>query len=745
MVLKNRSMFLRNMLILILLISFCSLSLYAYIYRQKTVEYFVPPSNINTIEIVQGDVVKQDIQINKYIKNLQLFVANGGGDRANINRGSIEFSLVQGDIKEQGVLDINGIGDWVYVDVPVNLKSFTDGIATLEFKGIDVQQGSSIYMVHETQDIYELSPVKYNENQLNGPLCLKYETANQSINYSTFIIFSALSLVICIVLAVLISNNQKNSYIYIATIALIFCIVAFRYPTYTVTGEVWAEVGNLYIPSATSKSFTDNLFTLEMGLYVNMLGRLLTWILIHIIPSKYFVVVAMNVISLLLVSIMGASLSSGVFKKYISPIESIVLSVLVTTCMVDAETIATPLITSYWAIIPLTIIFASFILKVKIPNKLFILWTILIILSIFSRMSYVIFVPILIVYAIWYKKQLTKRQLIFTGVIAVLCLSEGVLSLVIRNIANVTANSIEIPSLATLINGLLYYQVQILNAIGRIQASANMLTWNLFLLVLLIGFCISMFICIIKKKYVKLAKALLLVLAISFGQCCLQLVTEGFSPLGSGINWEMTVSMPHNRQWMFCLFAYFVIVLVVYCYIKYNYKNSDKLNISAYKFIAWFVFICIFSVQSTSSGSTFYNIADDLGDYNTYYNMSERDAFIFPFAPSLAWNYAQNCTSTIGNTELSNQIELNLQANNVISVYVPRSKSTNQLEHKEYFINLYDLEGNLICTIPQISDLEENLIGFDIGTQVNGISKVTFTYENGENAYVEGEYLVGYQ
>lgn len=196
----DKRQYIKNILILLLLVIFCSLSSYIYLKENKSIEYTLPTTNgIKTIEVAKGDIFEQDIKIHGSIDALSLFIANGGGNRVTINTGSIEFILQQGTVEESTILDINGIEDWTYVEIPINLSHFTTGMATLTIKGINTQIGSSIYLVYQVEDIYELPPLKYNGESLSGALFLKYETQNFGISFRNFVLFFSLSILLCLV------------------------------------------------------------------------------------------------------------------------------------------------------------------------------------------------------------------------------------------------------------------------------------------------------------------------------------------------------------------------------------------------------------------------------------------------------------------------------------------------------------------------------------------------------------------
>ncbi len=744
---KSKS-WVKNTIIITFVIFWCVCSSCLYFKQHQELQYKLTDTEYNTTEILQGDIFLQEIRINKYIDNLKLFVANGGGNRAETNNGSIEFLLSQDDVVEIATIEIAGIQDWTYIDVPVDLDKFNDGIAQLQIKGIDTKAGSSIYFVSLKNDIYELSAATYNNSKLDGPLSVEYTTYNSNFNGSYFVVLMVLIVLVGVALVLLLTYNPKDIYIYLATTIIIALIIALKYPTYTIGGEAWAEVGVLYVPTALNSGFIENILTLEAGLYVNLIGRFITWFFVKTMPSLYYAVHGINISSLIILSFMGASLSSGVLKKYIKPLECVTISILLTTCLVDGETIATPLITSYWAIIPLLIIMAAMVLKIKIPKKILIIWSILIFVSVLSRMSYVIFIPIIIIYIIWFRKKLTRDNVIYFFTICLLCLVEGVVSLVLRKLNGITGvGSISIPSPVELINSVLYYQVQIVNSIFKMQTSNDFDAWNICVLIALVALIIMLLWCVLRKMHVDYAKAALLMIAISFGQCCLQIITEGFSPLASGIDWSVIQSLSRNRQWLFCYIAILSLALLSFKYYKYKIciKNEQKTKISE-KIIICYVLAVAFCVQPNSAYASVYNMSEDIGDWNNYSEMIYNNtSYSIPISPGFDWlTYDHNCLIKNGNVSLTNQVELNIEASEIVNLYIYRSKITNQIEQKDYYVCLYDANGEEIDRIRQVSDLEESLIGFTINDEINGLSKVSFFYEDGSDAYVEGSYLIAY-
>ena len=204
--LKNKKRFLIIAFVEILFIIAISL----YWNRIQTVQYISPINDTNVIEIEKGSVFTQDIKINYYIDNLSIYVANGGGDRALTNSGMIECSLRQGDIVRECSLNVREIGDWVYVDLPIDLSAFQDGDALLEISGIDTELGSSIFLIYQPQEAYGLSEATLNGHPLGGALCVQYETGNPTVCLSTAAVLFLLCIAFFIFLLALTARNKRS-------------------------------------------------------------------------------------------------------------------------------------------------------------------------------------------------------------------------------------------------------------------------------------------------------------------------------------------------------------------------------------------------------------------------------------------------------------------------------------------------------------------------------------------------------
>ena len=81
----KKNMFLRNMVLLLLIVLWSVSSYIQWSVGDRTVSFQIPHENVTTIEMQHGDVFTQEIQINRFIKNLEILTANGGGDRAYSN------------------------------------------------------------------------------------------------------------------------------------------------------------------------------------------------------------------------------------------------------------------------------------------------------------------------------------------------------------------------------------------------------------------------------------------------------------------------------------------------------------------------------------------------------------------------------------------------------------------------------------------------------------------------------------
>ena len=152
--------FLRNTALVLLAVLWSVASYLQWAVENRTTAFQIPAENVTPIEMQQGDVISQELRINRFIKGLKILTANG--DRALTNHGTLRFTLRQGDVSESCYIDINGIENWTYVDFPGTLKRFHDGTATLEIESLDTQYGSSLFIPYTGQDIYEIPAATFN-------------------------------------------------------------------------------------------------------------------------------------------------------------------------------------------------------------------------------------------------------------------------------------------------------------------------------------------------------------------------------------------------------------------------------------------------------------------------------------------------------------------------------------------------------------------------------------------------------
>ncbi len=746
--------FVRNTALVLFVVLWSVTSYFQWVIENRTVAFQIPQENITAIEMQQGDVFSQEININRFVKDLKILTANGGDDRALSNHGTLRFTLRQGDVSETYDLDINGIADWVYVDFLGSIKRFHDGTAILEISSLDTQYGSSLFIAYTGQDIYEIPPAYFNGEQLPGPLCVQYETGNPQPIKSTVWIVAVLLLLAVILAGFILTKYPKNLLVYAITIVLVFLTICLKYPTYTIDGEAFAEVGKLYIPSAQNNGFFQNLFVLENGLYINIIGRLTTWVAVHCLPNLVGAVRAINLVSLLFVSAMGSALATGALKKYITPLESVLISILVTTCLVDGGNTATPLITAYWGIVPILVLLAVIIFRIDISNKLYWLLGTMAIVSTLSRMIFVIFIPILLVVAFLQRGKLTRRDISFVTTEIITCLFQGIFTLVIRKQAGLSLTGeeglgvIKIGNPLELLNETIYAQTQLVNTLFRVQGG-NILLWNMLLLVGFISVCGFLLVCIIRKKHRQPAVFALVLLLVSVGNIVMQ-QTGGFGYLFNG--WQTIISFSKDRLWICSFVSLIGIVLMLFiCLSNSRVWKSERLVRVVGTTITSLSMLIMCSFQSTDSGTFYYDNSDETGNWVKYTQMANHEDFVIPVAPAvetnLPWYYQSpnSQTKMTAVTAKCSSLVLNQDTQYAISLYIHKDTRQNQIHLNKYYVSVYDKNGELAATVPQISDPEEAYAGFDLDMPIDGISRVEFTLEDGRPAYIDGTYILGYR
>ena len=110
--------------------------------NSDTKKVIVPQVDVNPYEISSGDVITQEIVIDKGLKKVSLLVANGSRET---NEGKIEISISQNNIVESQLFDISTIKDWSNIDLNINYSKFKSGAAIIKIKSLNTKLGKSVY------------------------------------------------------------------------------------------------------------------------------------------------------------------------------------------------------------------------------------------------------------------------------------------------------------------------------------------------------------------------------------------------------------------------------------------------------------------------------------------------------------------------------------------------------------------------------------------------------------------------
>lgn len=737
----NKKSFLKYIFLLILVILYPLFSVFITAYNENNKTYSIPRGFESAIEIKSGDIVSQEITVKNKIDKLEFLVATGGSEREN--KGHITISLQQKEIVSSYTMDISKFEDWSYISPELDLDQFTTGNAILSITTDDTEIGSSIYIVTSTQNIYEIPAASMNSETLSGPLYVTYtfyDSTSISIIYNMNLLF--LLLLCIILLSIELSIKERNSIIYLLTTFILFLIICIRYPTFTLNNNAWAEVGVNYIPWASEKGFFENLFSLEAGLYLNFLGRIVSFFVVHILPSLHYAPLMINIISALIMSAMVATISSGVLKKYISSLESIIIAILLFTCLVDGETAAVPLQMGYWGIIPIIVFFIALIGNMPLSRRQTIIFMCISILCVLSKMSFVILIPTGFLLLILLYKYISQKAKYCTVIIMIFALIQGIVSEILRYKNNISgAGDIKIPSLFELINGLFYYQVQLWNTLFPKLTNNNFILYNWLFLGFIIFVIIFSLYNIYKKRNIKFFSGILIFMCLSFSHLGLVLLTEGFTTLDQNIDWNIVTCLPMNRTYFLNYISIIGVFIISFkCCIWFLVRK----NITLRKYIYIIIYLPLFyvcSFQNYWSSEYFTNILSDIGDWEHYYKMLDNNNYYIPISP-INWGLKSNADIISINLEESkSNVLLDNTVNNIFFIYTQKDRDTNQLSSEKYYLNLYDANKNLIKSVIQINDNYKNYIGFYLETPLSDIKYVSFTYSNGVPAYVSNSVI----
>lgn len=714
------------------------------IYNRGITTYSLLQDNVETIALNRGDVLQQEICLEgKRLKELRIVCGSGqSGDNQVSMEVSYDYNGTVYTEEKRGK-----INNWTDIDItPKEKIEGTDKILiTIKNAVITDKKGNSlpIFVLVEKDDIYENPRVVCNGNSLWGPCIIEYDMVDYTNEFGDIVILvlvAGLTILINLYLFFKPQNDQKG--LYVLCTLLIFAMMSFYYPFFAYKGEGFAEAGYDFYKTATEKGFIENLFTLESGYYLSFFQRIVAYIVVRILGMRVWAMVAMQLIALLFVSCSSSLICLPRFKKHIEPHAAVLLSIVFAMGVIPY--ISSWFITvGYYGIFWMVYFWCLPLEKMK--NSHYIGICIATVFICFSKMMYVVVIPLCVVFLILYIRDKNKRRSIYVAVLMSACFLQYFLTRMIQHVNHSIQADIQIDGIGNVINKTVYYTVQLISAF-LFPGTANPLVTNILILImlaLLAGGCIIVFVKKDRDRYVQAGCVIGLmgVIGANVGVN----VLSGFEEM-DGIDWSKNIELYKNQHFFFAILALYCLVIMAIYWFSARRCVREWLMF----FVVFFV-ACTMEYTPISMGLDSF-VSDERyvsGDWKNYCHLLEDNTYgilIWSIPGDDKWYLNNSKVKEIPvDKDYTAEILLRDVGNveNITEVYIEKYPYTNQILSKEVEVCFYDESGTELYRTNQLNTSTDRLyLGYKINGEISRAAKMTFVDKEGKPVYITNKIFV---
>ncbi len=555
---------------------------------------------------------------------------------------------------------------------------------------------------------------------------------------------------------------------------LIIAVFSLLYPSFLWYGCDWCE-GIFYYRKIQENSLLRVLASSDFNLYMAQFNNIFMYLFVKILGIDTYTFVACQILSIGMVAYWGTLFCKKQYDAWFS-IDFRVGAAVVAVCY-----LYTMQEFSFIGIAYFGILFLLYLITYDFSNDRLAFWISLpvVVILCLSKMTFVLFCPIGLFLLFLWRKKLSKRNRILLWTMSLSCLAEGAVSVLLNGglSGGNSLGTIQHISLGKLLYGSLYYALQLANSVylHGMQFS-NALLVNVLMLVILMSLLIW---CIweirMAGRYEKAAGFLTAMLAVVYGNCMLQLLANSYSMTADRIHFDQIFYIPVEDKWWWYSFGYVALwavgltcLYILTSFLRENAWMTQVENRMWYRggCIAVAFLICILTVnqyayheddlQGYKTANMFTVPSMMQGNFTEYSFMQKDEKFLIVTSSKpqgLDWFYPHNVSYFTTDLERETAVldfgEEGLGIGSEIqipSLYVHKCEKTNQWKDGAYIVRLYDAKGNELAAYRQLdSDLRREYICFYFdGNMIGSIAYVTFEYEDGTPAYIDGSVRMGY-
>lgn len=628
---------------------------------------------------------------------------------------------------------------------------------------------TSVSIRFTTEAIYGLPQASINGQICNGTLSMSYKIRQPNnvgfrISIALVLVISLISILASYVMTYT-NETPKSGWVLIALFAaLAMATYSLRNPFATWLGETRAEGATFFYDNVANRRIIDVFRQLEGGMYLSTIQNLFMVVAVRILHLKAHIFVFVQSMCTLYVILCLAPFCSHYFRKYFSRVFRFVCPLIIVCYGLYESDYNYHLVGYCGAYFLLLILIYDF---ENISNFIYFIIVLALPVVCTSKMTFVSFVPVAIVYYLLYRKNMNFKKKFCIIEIGFFSFMEGFLSVALKHgvQGGHRLGTIQYVTLPTLVNKVLYYTVQTFGIQLRCGISnANQLLENVFVSLIVIGIlAFAVWQIIQKRTYCGEAKFIIVMLSLIMGQCALIVLTT--TDWHADISWKQSVSrfsgiVGHfTNMFIGAIVIFLVLLWVMIQYFKTHYDYLLEHMSCSERFTLRGVSITLITASmliyiNQHAGPKTYEFANqsrtEISDWPAYSIMLDDDAICMQINPNKRWHYMKNASVKSIDVQRSTSVDLSdvaeLDGKTSIVAYAHKTAATNQILDRYYYMRIYDKDGNLISRIRQInSDANRLYIGFYLEEGIPNIGHVEFTYEDGMPAFVDETLEIGYR
>lgn len=759
-------------IIVVLVMMLIIMATYKYVAYGETYIYEVGEAEerfeINNKIVSQDIVIDENADWNKHSYAVHLYT-----DETVANKGTIEVTLSQGGGEVDYVEIRPAYIRSVWCELKLDYSKLTAGYATIQLSGLNLDKPVYVGMA---KNRYNIPNCVINGEVTENTLQQRYHYNFNNLQYKLkFVVFSLFVIISMagIYLVCTKEDSRKSSNLICVVLTISYMCLTFIYDSYLWMRPILSEAVTNFLYHGQNDTLWDNIMQTDAG-YWPLFQRLISLIIIRgfRLPA-YYALLIMQVLAYFISGFLFSFFAKYQFREYLNLKCRYLVSLCFMILSIGYETQAF----INFIMCGLMVIMFYFLVDSKEWTRVgFVSICVFCGLACVSKGSYVTILPFMIICAILFHKNYTKRDYIFS----VTCAVASVIQLIYYYTHG--SNWVDKTGSAGLDN---YYVKLILQSMIDVprQILVSVLSdqidfLNGISIFIVIGFWTLIIYLFIKKvvlKYISYEKVnrcyqvFFMAVIYIFGQSLfLRITVAGIrdEDIFSDSFWTLTITKLEGRYTIAVLIAVFWLFIASVKILQE--KKIKKIQLKSIFIIAVCIMIGQPRLQLKGIGNDDYatdeytSFADSTAEYILFKDIESAVCRMVPLQ-SNRWTYSKNAsayclgkdryrwagpTTDVGVDVTCNDFELeetwtesvilgNYPINTECEIWQVFITKLNLIERSNYKIVLFDSAGNILRQQYQDNTNYQKLTSFTFDTGISGVNQIAILDVDGNRVYIE--------